>query len=270
MDVPILVCGCGMRIKAPGAKPGRVGRCPACGGRLEIPETPVIPDEPAPAIDFADAEDGFGLPREIVADASAPSAVDDAEAEAIAPERGPSGKPHADGRRLLPVQSKPESGWLVSFVYPLRGAESLAMVAAVGFIAWIFGVLVPEYCIQAMADAAIDGRLACMGMLFVLIAVLPVVFLGPIVLSYWLQYLGRVLVSSAMGECAPPRTPDRNFDGFLNGLSPWFIWLVLGLGLGLLPGDGDGRYGWTGRAACPGWRSSWPRRRCPTSWPLSC
>ena len=38
----------------------------------------------------------------------------------------------------------------------------------------------------------------------------------------------------------PPRTPDRNFDGFLNGLSPWFIWLILGLGLGLLPGDCGG------------------------------
>ena len=29
--------------------------------------------------------------------------------------------------------------------------------------------------------------------------------------------------------------PDRNFDGFLNGLSPWFLWIILGLGLGLVP-----------------------------------
>ena len=64
-------------------------------------------------------------------------------------------------------------------------------------------------------------------------------------MSYWLQYLGRVLVSSAMGECAPPRTPDRNFDGFFNGLSPWFIWLVLGLGLG----PGARRFGWRSRTA---------------------
>ncbi len=138
----------------------------------------------------------------------------------------------ADG--ILPVQSKPEFGWLISFAYPLRGAESLAMVAAIGFIGWIFGVLVPEYCIQTMADTSKMGA-SLMGMLFVLIAVMPVVFLGPMLVSYWLQFLGRVLVSSAMGECAPPRTPDRNFDGFLNGLSPWFIWSVLGLGLGLLP-----------------------------------
>jgi hypothetical protein len=38
-----------------------------------------------------------------------------------------------------------------------------------------------------------------------------------------------------MGETIPPRLPDRNFDGFLNGLSPWFIWSVLGLLTGFLP-----------------------------------
>jgi hypothetical protein len=52
---------------------------------------------------------------------------------------------------------------------------------------------------------------------------------------YWLQYLGRVIVSSAMGETSPPRPPDRNFDGFFNGISPWLIWLVLGVFVGMLP-----------------------------------
>ena len=52
---------------------------------------------------------------------------------------------------------------------------------------------------------------------------------------YWLQYLGRVVVASGMGETTPPRTPDRNFDGFFNGLSPWIIWLFLGLAVGMLP-----------------------------------
>jgi hypothetical protein len=73
------------------------------------------------------------------------------------------------------------------------------------------------------------------GMLFVLIAILPSLILGPMFLCYWLQYLGRVLVFSAMGDCVPPRTPDRNFDSLLNGLSPWFVWLILGLGVGLGP-----------------------------------
>ncbi len=261
MNVPILVCGCGMRIKAPGAKPGRVGRCPACGGRLEIPETTVIPEEPAPPIGFSDDEDGFGLPREIVLTPPRTSASTTRKRKRSRPERSPSGKPTPMADGILPVQTQPEIGWPVSFAYPLRGAESLAMVVAIGFITWIFGVLVTEYCIQTMADTEKMGA-SLLGMLFVLIAVFPVVFLGPMVVSYWLQFLGRVLVSSAMGECAPPRTPDRNFDGFLNGLSPWFIWAVLGLGLGVLPaiamggtGGPDGGMPWLavvlGAAAFP-------------------
>jgi hypothetical protein len=85
-----------------------------------------------------------------------------------------------------------------------------------------------------MADSESMGA-GLIGLLFTWIAALPGIILGPFILSYWLQYLGRVLVSSAMGECAPPRMPDRNFDGFFNGLSPWFIWAVLGLGVGLIP-----------------------------------
>ena len=73
------------------------------------------------------------------------------------------------------------------------------------------------------------------GHFIALISILPVVILFPLALSYWLQYLGRVLVSSAMGETSPPRAPDRNFDGFLNGLSPWLIWLCLGVFVGLIP-----------------------------------
>lgn len=38
-----------------------------------------------------------------------------------------------------------------------------------------------------------------------------------------------------MGDTVPPRTPDRNFDGLLSGLSPWLIWLLFGGLIGLLP-----------------------------------
>src|SRR5204863_9290224 len=54
MTVPILVCDCGMRMRAPGAVPGRVGRCPQCGGRLRVPDEFASPkakrlDEEEPA-----------------------------------------------------------------------------------------------------------------------------------------------------------------------------------------------------------------------------
>ena len=74
-----------------------------------------------------------------------------------------------------------------------------------------------------------------LGYLIALVSILPIVILFPLVILYWLQYLGRTLVSSAMGETVPPRSPDRNFDGFFNGISPWLIWLALGVGVGMLP-----------------------------------
>ena len=40
MSVTTLVCPCGMTLKAPGAKPGRVGKCPRCGGLLRVPDEP--------------------------------------------------------------------------------------------------------------------------------------------------------------------------------------------------------------------------------------
>jgi hypothetical protein len=67
------------------------------------------------------------------------------------------------------------------------------------------------------------------------ITALPYVILLPLVILYWLQYLGRVIVASAMGETNPPRTPDRNFAGFFHGISPWLIWLILGVSVGVLP-----------------------------------
>jgi hypothetical protein len=138
----------------------------------------------------------------------------------------------ADGP--LPPLDRPERSWLASFLYPLRGADSLGVIAGLAFISWIFFVLVPEYTLAGIADASSMGA-SLMGVLVGLVTGLPVLILTPFVLSYGLQYLGRVLVSSAMGETAPPRMPDRNFDGFFNGLSPWFVWLVLGVGVGLLP-----------------------------------
>ena len=143
----------------------------------------------------------------------------------------------ADG--LLPLLARPETWWGPSVLYPLRGAEALAVVASLGVIFWVFFVLVPEYCLTIMLDAN-SMSAGPLGHLIAIVSALPAVMLSLPALFYWLQYLGRVLVSSAMGETAPPRTPDRNFDGFLNGLSPWLVWLVLGPAVGFAPLAGYG------------------------------
>jgi hypothetical protein len=232
----ILICDCGMRMRAPGAVPGRVGRCPSCGGRLRVPEElPTAAPKP-PVVDPAEAADGYRLAPEPPATAFSPAR---SRSPGVRTRRRTPEAPRPEKRGgvadgLLPPLDRPETSWLASFLYPLRGSESLGLIAGLAVLSWIFFLLVPEYCLAMLGDAESMGA-GVLGKLFVLICGVPVVVLSPFVLSYWLQYLGRVLVSSAMGETAPPRSPDRNFDGFLNGLSPWFIWLVLGLGLGLLP-----------------------------------
>jgi hypothetical protein len=140
--------------------------------------------------------------------------------------------PMADG--FLPPLERPETNWFASVLYPLRGAEGLGMIAATSALLWLFTILIPEYCLTLMGDADSMGA-PTMGYLIALISILPVVMLLPLAILYWLQYLGRILVSSAMGETIPPRTPDRNFNGFLNGISPWLLWLAMGVSVGMLP-----------------------------------
>jgi hypothetical protein len=236
MSVSILVCGCGLKVRAAGATPGRVGRCPRCGGELRVPEflPPVEPVE-ATTADPNGPEAGYGLKP--AKNHSVRKKKGRAQPSDITPSRSgfverKSALSMAGG--ILPPLVKTETSWFASILYPLRSADSLAVIAALTAILWLFTILVPEYCLGLMGDA--DGMgVPTVGKLIALISILPVAFLLPFAVFYWVQYLGRVLVASGMGETIPPRTPDRNFDGFLSGLSPWFTWLFLGLGVGLLP-----------------------------------
>ncbi len=233
MSESILVCDCGLRVRAPGATPGRVGRCPKCGGELRVPEWP-FQEEARPKRADDSPETGYRLQPAEEATVHEPSRsrrVDDSPRRGVAL-GGKNSLAMADG--LLPTLDRPETSWFASVLYPLRGAESLGLIAILSAIFWIFLIVVPEYCLTLMGDADMMGT-PTMGKLIALISILPVAFLLPFAILYWLQYLGRVLVASAMGETIPPRSPDRNFDGFFHGLSPWLIWLVLGGFVGLLP-----------------------------------
>jgi hypothetical protein len=235
MSVTILVCGCGMKIRAAGATPGRVGRCPRCGGELRVPD--FLPSEGATRT--RDADDarpvaGYGLnPQErVVRQKKGRRQPSDITPPRVGFVEKKSALPMAGG--ILPALEKTEASSFASILYPLRSADSLTVLVSLTVILWLFTILVPEYCIALMGDADYMGKPE-LGMLIALISILPVAFLLPFAMIYWLQYLGRVVVSSGMGETIPPRTPDRNFDGFFNGLSPWIIWLFLGVAVGMLP-----------------------------------
>ena len=57
MSVLILSCPCGLRMKAKGATPGRVGKCPKCGQTLTVPEAP----EPEAKVKTEPVAQAYGL-----------------------------------------------------------------------------------------------------------------------------------------------------------------------------------------------------------------
>ena len=213
---------------------GRVGRCPKCGGTLKIPERPARnelklknPSKTAPAAGYA--LEPVTESSTLVPSRSRPGP--DRPGQGTFVERKTT-RPMSDG--FLRPLDQPETNWFASILYPLRGADGLGMIAATSALFWLFTVLIPEYCLTLMGDADAMGA-PTIGYLIALISSLPVVILLPLAILYWLQYLGRILVSSAMGETIPPRTPDRNFNGFFSGISPWLLWLAMGVSVGMLP-----------------------------------
>jgi hypothetical protein len=224
MSVLILSCDCGLRMKAKGATPGRVGRCPKCGRTLRVPDAAGTPEvEPVPR--------GYGLTP-----ASRPLATPpgpDLDPGQPTPRKKARRRPAP--RAKPPEVSRPvEAYWRPDLRFPMRGAEGLMMVASLGLTFWVLTVLVPELCLAFMADAEKLGA-TLMGVLVSLVAALPSLMLTPLAIVYALQYHGRVLVSGAMGEVVPPRPPDRNFDGLSNGLGPWVVWLTCGASIGFGP-----------------------------------
>ena len=192
------------------------------------PARPSKDDEPAPGVSYGLTPVTDRLPRKKKGKRT-PSEITPPRTGYV--ER-PNDLPLAGG--ILPPLRATEKTWFASILYPLRSVDSLAVIGWLTGIFWLFTILVPEYCLGLIADTD-DMGTPTLGKLIALISILPVAFLLPFAIFYWLQYLGRVVVASGMGETIPPRTPDRNFGGFLNGISPWFVWLCLGLGVGLLP-----------------------------------
>ncbi len=171
----VLVCACGKRLKAPGAVPGRLGRCPACGGELRVPEAPETPADPAPPRASAPKVRKRRVPR---------------RDESIAQDRG-----------LLPTPSEVEKTAWEGLAYPLWGAPGLVVLVTMTPVLWLTSLLsiglVPQYVIG-------QSEVTAMGALL---------FIAPMTLFFLLSlgHLGvfyeRVLLGAAAGEVHHPRVP---------------------------------------------------------------
>lgn len=226
MSVTTLVCPCGLTLKAPGAKPGRVGKCPKCGGLLRVPDDFAATAPPAPSPDpISDPDDdmpaGYGVaPRSAYSGNPAftplPAARSRSKPAKTLAGEGPV-VPPKDGDATLGK----------SLAYPLWSWSSIAILLYLppaltltsGPLPFLTGVFFGG------TPFSIGG--------FLLLA--PGFLMGICIWGYTLVYLGNVLVSSATGEVLPPRTPHFGEEDVLRVLSRWFWGCVIGIGLGAVP-----------------------------------
>jgi len=220
-DVPILVCDCGKRLKAPGAAPGRVGRCPACGGLMRVSEV-AVRQTPAPAIVADDAAD------EPPSDEPRP-----VRSKPRRRKRAGSGAPETataiwDGLIAAPRSSRGES-LQTSTLYPLWGGTGVASLILFPPLLWVTSVP------TAGGLAALFGGAGSTPSFLGLLMALPTAMGLFAVLGYVLLFLGRVLAASALGEVHHPRWPDWELSTMVFGVGRWLWAGLVGGAVGGLP-----------------------------------
>jgi hypothetical protein len=222
----VLVCRCGRRLKAAGAVPGRVGKCPSCGSLLRVPDAipaATLPTPPNREADEPPADDeavgGYGvLPPTVgpppVFTRSRPTLK--APEPAVAPEV-------LDRRGLVRAPAQQETRLRDSLLYPLWDAPGVGLLAFLPIFLWLTSLLsvglIPSYVI-GQAEVTMMGALT---MIF------PMACLWALVMGRVLQYLEQVLITSAQGDVHHPGWPDWDFLGLVG---TWFRWtwpLALGM-----------------------------------------
>ncbi|CAN5796174.1 hypothetical protein BH23PLA1_BH23PLA1_26970 [soil metagenome] len=221
MSTVILVCPCGKRINAPGAMPGRVGSCPACGGRLIVPDSGPArgsvhgDDEPHPFVDghLLKSDSTLAPPR---ITGKAPG-LSNRKKRARGPE---------PTFALVRPPTRPETSLGESFRYPFwdgSGLTALVMLPP---------ALTVTTVIMAVVLMALDEGGA---MLLIVGFAVPMIVLALFVLGYCCLVLGRFLMTSAWGEVLHPLWPRGDVFENLNALGRWAWATLIGGAIGGLP-----------------------------------
>ncbi|SIO58750.1 hypothetical protein SAMN05444166_5797 [Singulisphaera sp. GP187] len=225
-DVTILVCACGMRLRAAGAVPGRVGKCPACGGLLRVPDAkaiaipapPSVGADPNPDPDPEATAGAYGL---AAASTSRPSSYSPTRVRSPREPSTASSKSRWNG--LIRVPPHPETRLRESLLYPLWGETGIALLILMPPVFWLATIPLLTI-VLAWGAGSVSGPLGTM--LALLPSGLVLLPLG----SFTLLFLGRVVTTSAVGEVHHPRWPDWDPVEMLHGIGRW-IWAILVGGL---------------------------------------
>lgn len=216
MDVVTLHCGCGRTVRAPGAVPGRVGRCPACGAMLVVPDAgdPDRAERPGPREPGTgfDPESSFDEPPPPDPDRVLPS-KDRLRESAHRSRRG--GDAPKTRIPKLRVARPPKVGTGNPFAYPFWDETALAILALMPpamTLPTLFSIgLVPNY--------LMSGNLVTM--LGATLMVIPMGMILANMVGFALMFLGDVLTASAGGEHLHPKWPDWSPLGPIQTLIQW-------------------------------------------------
>ena len=202
----ILACRCGQRLNAPGATPGRVGKCSRCGSLITVAADLPRPEAVPSAGPLPEA-----APRPRPARASGiyqPTRASGAVR---------SGRPAlADGLAVVPTRA--ETTLRGSWSYPFRNASGIALLVIAPPLLW-FAALP----LATVVPLMLSGSMLAVVMLMWSV---PQLLLLGYVLGHVLAFLGEVVVSSCLGDPALPRSaswlPADAFAG-------WGRWILAGL-----------------------------------------
>ena len=137
----ILVCQCGARLNAPGATPGRSGKCPSCGSVLRVPDaanaSPVVenPPDPSPTahgLEIAPHAVFVRVRARRRRKASRPSFGDKLDA----------------WQGLVPRPDKPESKLWESLLYPLWDTTGLAFLVIFSILWWFLAFIPFSFAVE--------------------------------------------------------------------------------------------------------------------------
>ena len=206
MGVETLVCQCGMRLRLPGAVPGRVGKCPRCGSMFKVPEPAERPAKTNPT-EPPDGRATFIKDR-----------VRKRE-ERVARKAG------SDG--FVSPPSIAETRLRDSLLYPLWNASGLGILAFMPAGLWF--ATVPLFALLPAFRS--NTALSLIG----LVLLIPQFLLLFVVGGYTLLFLGQVLVTSSLGEVAQPRSPGWSLSAIGEGLGRWSWALLVGGVVGGMP-----------------------------------
>ena len=204
MSVLTLSCPCGMKLKAPGAVPGRVGKCPRCGSLLKVPDEPEAPAPVAPVPTRGASFVGVRAPR-------------------ISTARDL--RQQSDGLIMPPRQA--ETRLADSLTYPLWNASGLGLLAFMPPLL-VFATM-PLFMILPMVRSGL--AVAMVGVIWSI----PQLLILLVVLGYVLLFLAKVLTTSACGEVMVPRSPGWDLSEIGRGLTRWFWALMIGGVIGGMP-----------------------------------